>query len=68
MEVIYCTKCHKIMADTNDAGVRRLRTKVVLFDKGMTTAMCPNCKTSVTVPIQFVDKKEQKVTKLFIFI
>ena len=68
MEVIQCTKCQRILADYNDSGVRRLRTKVVLFDKSITTAVCPKCQTSVAVPIKFMDKNEQKATKLFIFI
>lgn len=56
MNTIDCPKCGKHILDINTDGTKRLRSKLVLFKDGGTIAVCPICKSEVSVPITITSK------------
>ena len=51
-----CPKCNKIIIAIDENGTKKLRSRILLFEKDKTIAVCPQCKTKIIVPIILDDK------------
>jgi hypothetical protein len=50
--MLQCGECNRIIMDSTADGGWKLRTRMLLFDdKGQARAVCPTCKTQVSVPV-----------------
>ena len=46
-----CPTCGRVLLETNNEGVKKLRSRMLLFEADGTKAICPSCKTKVCVPV-----------------
>lgn len=58
--MLHCTnpKCNRIIMDKTADGGWKLRTRMVLFTDTGAVALCPSCKTPVTVPVGLTDEPD----------
>lgn len=47
-----CPICKKAIIST-EGKKQKLRSRIVIFDNGKTTAKCLNCKSDVEIPVRF---------------
>ena len=47
-----CPKCDRVIIGKNEDGIKKLRTRILLFEDDGTKAICPQCKTQVIVPVE----------------
>ncbi len=57
--MVNCPVCKKTIIVQDDNGIRKLRSRVLLFEENKTIAICPQCKTRMEVPVIL----EEKATK-----
>lgn len=49
--MLNCPKCRRIIVDTTQDGGVKVRSRMLLFNGSEAHAICPSCKTSVSVPL-----------------
>lgn len=49
--MLTCPKCNRIIVDTTNDGGVKVRTRMILFSEDGAYAICPSCKTKVSVPL-----------------
>jgi len=49
--MLCCPKCNRIIVDTTQDGGAKVRSRMLLFDGSEAHAICPSCKTKVSVPL-----------------
>ncbi len=53
-----CPICKKAIIST-EGQKHKLRTRIIIFDRGKAIAKCQNCKSDVEIPIRFNRRYEE---------
>lgn len=57
MNLLNCPECNRIIVDTTQDGGFKVRSRMIIIHNGQAKALCPTCKTSVSVPLIIDDGK-----------
>jgi hypothetical protein len=49
--LLNCPNCNRIIVDTTNDGGVKVRSRMILIHGDTATAICPSCKTTISVPL-----------------
>ena len=61
--MLYCPKCNRIVVDVTQDGGVKVRSRMIIFSDNEAHALCPSCKTRVSVPLSVDVSKLPPATK-----